>query len=987
MKKTTINKIIASIIALAAIVFLTYYFFLPFDDEPVVEPPVDQVQIDQLLAESQQLLREGKFEAAEIAAQKILRGATNQPDALIVAGEATTQLKRYSDALNYYDNVSQENRDLYITATWAMGEILTEVGHLSEAEAKLQIVLSLNPAHLPTHRRLAALYSLAGRRWDSKVHYEALLKARTIRFPELMQLTTIQMPLKNLERLEQARKAAPDDLLPMLGQVVLDFSAKKIKIARTKSAELIAKNPNLIEAQIIQGKTLLEENMLKDFLIWQKNLPPQATLHPEIWFIYGKYQELVGNQEEAIRSYWEALARNPNHAHAAHRISRLLPGTQYAQRADQFYEHSRLVVELQKTASEIKSKSVTPELVLAMAKHSEALGRYPEAFAWRSVVGQFFPMDQENNLALLELQRIITPITPLVANEFNIAMLYDLSSFPKPDWKRANESPPTALVAENAVAAPQFNDVAAEVGIDFRYDNGDDLATPGLWIYQEMGGGVVVLDYDRDGWQDFYLTQGGEKPFIEDESQPTDRLFRNLGNGHFEDVTESAMLGDRRYGQGASAGDFNNDGFPDIIVANIGKNRLYENQGDGTFRDVTDAAGLGGELWSSCCVIADINKDNLPDIYFATYISGKKAYETQCEDGGRPRACRPNSFQAEQDRVYYNQGDGTFRDVTESNGFTAANGRALGILVGNLEGNGDQTVFVANDTTDNFYFRPESGKHEQFIENASLTGVATDADGAAQACMGVAVDDANGDGLLDMYITNFFNESNTLYLQAQAGLFIDDTLRSGLRGPSISRLGFGTQFIDVQLDGWPDLFVANGHVDDYTHLGTEFVMAPQYFHNLGQGKFVEIPNERLGDYFNIRCLGRSVALTDWDRDGRQDLAVLHLDKPFSLLSNQSSRQGNFVSLTLEGSRSSRDAFGAWVEFKLPQRTIVKHLVAGSGYYASNQRVIHAGLGEVARVPEMVVHWPSGEEQTFKDVAVDREYCLIESKDELIELTQ
>ena len=522
--------------------------------------------------------------------------------------------------------------------------------------------------------------------------------------------------------------------------------------------------------------------------------------------------------------------------------------------------------------------------------------------------------------------------------------------------------------------------MAAEAGLDFRYYNGT-TATEGLGhILQTTGGGIGVIDFDVDGWPDLYLCQGGLWDERGDRSTYRDRLFRNLGNGRFADVTEEAGLGDGEFTQGVAVGDYDGDGDPDLYLANAGPNRLYRNEGNGTFRDVSKEAGVSGNEWTTSAAIVDLNGDGLPEIYAVNYLLTKEVLARNCARSGHPMGCSPTMFTAEQDRLYQNLGNGRFRDVTAESGIIAADGKGLGIVAADFTGSGKINVFVGNDTTANFYFVNQTagpGSALRFEEMGILSGLAFNDAGEGQACMGIAAGDYNGDGLLDLLVANFFADSNTLYRQLPEHMFVDESRRANLREPSFSMLGFGTQFIDGDLDGRLDAIVSNGHVDRYPDGSVPDLMPPQYFQNAGDGRFVEIQGQSLGEYFQRSYLGRSVVVLDWNRDGKEDVCISHLDAPVALLTNCSPDTGHYLAIKLQGVASNRDAIGSVLELTAGGQTLMRQMVGGNGYMASNERKIIFGLAEAEVVDRLHIRWPSGAEQTFENLPADQELLIVE----------
>ena len=686
-------------------------------------------------------------------------------------------------------------------------------------------------------------------------------------------------------------------------------------------------------------------------------------------------------------SYWEALRRDPNVAQANYKIAVLLAANKDL-RAQPFVERSKRLDVLADVLARVLTQGTTAELALTAARETEGLGRLWEAANWYRFAIKLEPDLADATLGRKRLSRQLTTDLPQVIDSSNPALALDFSSYPLPGRKSTAAAHSAASIAAGATgAAVRFADVAEAGGLRFTYENGDNREVPGMRTWQSFGGGVAVLDFDADGWPDLHFTQGGDFPARPGKAQPPDRLFRNLGGGKLADATDQAGIGDPGYGQGLAAGDYDNDGFADLYLANIGPNRLYHNQGDGTFIDVTDGSGITGAEWTSSCLLADLNGDGLPDIYDVNYLAGREPIDLQCKDQqlDEPRICAPSMFDGAEDRLYVNRGDGTFEDATFTSGISALHGKGLGAAAADFAGRGRVDLLVSNDTTPNLYFVNETacpGAPPKFSERGVEAGCAYNGMGRSHANMGIAVADADGDGLLDFCITAFFREYAVLYLQKPAGTFTDRSSESGLKGPTAMLLGFGTQFLDADLDGWPDLVIANGHVDDYSKKGTPYRMRPLFFANRGRGRFAELPASELGEYFERELLGRGLARLDWNRDGREDFVVSHLDSPAALVTNQSRDTGHFLALQLRGVQSSRDAVGAVVRVTAAGRTRMQQITAGDGYYASNQKQLIFGLAEADSIDELQIRWPSGLEQNFTRVPADREFLLVEGRGQL-----
>lgn len=919
--------------------------------------------------------------------QRALVCAPTSAEVLVAAGEVAARRGDIDQAIAYYDRVPDDGRNHSIVGIGAAGDLLIESHRMSEAELRFRRILSVDPHHVLANRRLAALLVMAGRRRESIPFLFELVRLEECDADELALLGNVTQVFDDEKLIGQFQRAAPDDPLPALAAARIAMEKSDLETGARLLRGLVRSAPDLDEARINLGKIIADAGSATEFVEWNQSLPKDAQQNPDVWVIRGQFAERRREADVAIRCYWEAVRQDPTLWQANYQLAWLLTA-RGDERAGIFLERSKNLKTLTDALRQILLKGVTAELALQCGTLTEGMGRLWEAHAWYRIASRIEPGLDSAQARHRELEKALNGRTPLSLPSANPALSLDFSSFPLPSWKAPDTGGNPPVAARNRHALFRFADVAEAVGMRFTYENGDDRDVPGMRTWQSFGGGVAVLDFDADGWPDLYFTQGGDLPVPSGRRQPVDQLFRNLGGGRFADVTPQSRLSDPGYGQGMAAGDYNNDGFPDLYVANIGTNHLYRNNGDGTFADATAGSGiLRDHRWNASCVVADLNGDGLPDLFDVTYLAGRKPFEHVCDDADihEFRICPPQIFDGEQDRLYVNLGDGTFQDVTAAAGILAPEGKGLGVVAADFENAGRLNLFISNDMTLNFYFvneTPAPGAPPQFREGAIVTGCAYNSAGRSQACMGIATADADGDGLFDLYITNFYNQYNILYVQRPGGLFVDGTSEAGLKTGSVPVLGFGTQFLDADLDGWPDVVVANGHVDDYRKKGIPFRMRPQFYANLGQGRFAEVPAEKLGAYFETESLGRGLARLDWNRDGLEDFVVSHLDSPAALVTNETSPAGHFLALQLRGVQSSRDAVGAIVWVNAAGRKLMQQITAGDGYYASNQKQLIFGLGECDKIAELQVRWPSGLLQRFEDVSADQELLLIEGSAKL-----
>ena len=535
------------------------------------------------------------------------------------------------------------------------------------------------------------------------------------------------------------------------------------------------------------------------------------------------------------------------------------------------------------------------------------------------------------------------------------------------------EANPDAPATGHAVF---FQDYTDNAGIEFVHVNG---ASPRKYLPEIMGAGGAVLDYDGDGWMDLYLVQSGYLPGSETEVDAGgNRLFRNRGDGTFEDVTEGSGTANTGYGMGAAAADFDNDGDPDIYLVNFGPDVLYRNNGDGTFTDITTASGVDNPVWGSSTAFFDADGDGNLDIYIVNYLQFSVSSHTDC---GSPSQgiwsyCHPDVYPMEADVFYKGDGRGGFMDATEAAGLldTSGYGKGLGVVVSDLDGDGDADIYVANDSTPNFLYRNLGDG--MFEEVGLFTGTSHNDDGMTEAGMGVDAGDANGDGWPDLIVTNLSAETNALYLGGE-NFFDYGTRSAGLYEGTLMQVGFGVDFLDADNDGDLDLFVTNGHVIDnieQTDDSQSFRQPSQLFLNDGAGHFTLVTAEMAGD-ISEPGVGRGTMSFDYDNDGRLDVLVTRNNGPVNLYRNSWQQAGNWIGFDLRGRDSNRDGIGARVTVEAGEQRMVEEKKAGSSYQTSGDPRLHFGLGEAESASKVTIRWPGGDVQSFENLAGGQYYRL------------
>jgi len=939
------------------------------------------------LVEAEAACSAGDFRTAQRLVMEVLQQTPENFRARLVAAKCLNAQNRFPQAVALLSDIPSGQAPHSVEAACLAGDILfLNLYRPSEAESLYRQALEDDPSSLEANDRLAILFAVTGQWWRQIP--ARLATAREGRFDalHLFVMALAENALANPELADAMRRVSPDDPLVLLAASRLEIEDEHHDEAIRLLTRAVAMSPDLVQVHVLLGTEFFHLGDESRFVEWLRRLPPSADDHPGIWVLRGKWAQRHGHRSVALRCFCEAVERDPNHADALYQAGRLLQSMNGSEAAAPFFERA---AKLQEFINATKAADTDDALVETerAAKLAESLGNSWEAYGWASIAASH-PQSPE---WARQMTSRLKPVLPTLALErtdpkTNPASTFDYDQLPLLESIDLETARDTADENHGPASPFAFRDRAESAGIAFQYFNGSqDVASGTRHMYEVMGGGVAVLDINGDDLPDLYFAQGSSWPPEESNREFLDRLYLNAGSAGFVDVTQACGIVENRFSQGVTVGDSDSDGFADILVANIGQNRLYRNNGDGTFSDMSHDAGFDRSDWSTSCAIVDLSGDAHPELYVVNYLEGADLFTRTCGPT-KNGVCLPQHFQAAADRLFLNHGDESFRDVAGSSGFDVAGGKGLGIAVGSFGDSPGLNVFVANDTVANFFFENQGSTENgipRFQEKALVSGLAFGGAGTAQASMGVAVGDADGDGTTDLFVTNFHGETNTLYRQLQGGIFEDVTLVRGLRQPSLSRLGFGTQFLDADLDGRLDLVVANGHIDNFSQDGrSEYQMRPQFFANQGEAGFREAGAEALGPYFDRPVLGRALARLDWNGDGKEDFVVTHLDAPAALLENTTKRAGNYVALKLRGVHSSRDAIGTVVQAETDSLKLTRQLTAGDGFQASNQRVLTFGLGEDDIIRKLTVTWPSGRSNEFLNVPSNTRWIIIEGKQRL-----
>jgi thioredoxin-like negative regulator of GroEL len=856
----------------------------------------------------------------------------------------------------------------------ARGRLALERGHFTEAELTLTGALAANPvpsSAVEARHLLIHLFVQQGR-YDEA---QALLERQWSDLADIR-------PAEALAAL-QAHAAVDLDNSPMTGlRAVLDRAAAlapgdgRVALAR---ANLAIREERLDEAQSAlrdarragPSDAAVKRACLRWALAAGRDDEAEAAaaalgpggLRAHERLALDAWRAAWRGDRRAERAAWERLlAAGPERPAVLDRLATLALADGDSSRAAELRRRKAV---LDQALNRYRTLAVDGRLTgdpRALARLAAVLGRRFEAHALLKLAVRRAPTDREARRAL--------DATPDDRSAAPAALPLSVLALALNHLAPCDGPPAEATAAE----IPRFSNDARGSGLTFVFRSGE---TPLHQLPEVMAGGVGLLDFDGDGFLDVYAVQGGPFPPATPPGTAGDRLFRNRGDGTFDDVTDRSGVGraGTGYGHGVAVGDVDNDGRPDLFLTRWRSYRLLRNRGDGRFDDVTRLAGLAGDRgWPTSAAFADLDGDGDLDLYVCHYVAWDAAHPRLCQSPARSgyTSCDPKTLQPEPDHVYRND-RGRFTDVTAESGLAETTGRGLGVVAADLDGDGRIDLFVANDGSPNFFWR-NLGEF-RFEEAGLASGLSANASGGYQAGMGVACGDLDGDGRIDLVVTNFFGESTSFFKNLGRGNFSEQSAAVGLLALTRAMLGFGVALVDANNDGRIDFLSANGHVNDFRP-SVPYAMPPQLLLGRPGGSLVDV-SARAGEPFQVPHLGRGLASGDLDNDGLTDALLVALDEPPVVLRNRSRTSGHWLTLSLVGAASNRDAVGAVVTVRHGGAHQVAVRFGGGSYLSAGDPRLHFGLGASWSLAAMEVRWPSGRVDTFAGLEADRGYALRE----------
>jgi tetratricopeptide (TPR) repeat protein len=899
-------------------------------------PGSKTASVKKMLADAERAMDASDQSTARKLISEVLREDTQNPKALLYQAAFFEEDGNLTAAQELLSRISDLPVSFGATARYMEGKINLQQNKARLAEARFYDALRLNPRYVPPATELTQLYALQLRGDDLTRTLNEIREIRPLSVPQqamiLLAGREIVMQSQAVPALTAFVAADPSDVQSILAlaryRVLAGDSAGALGIleSQLEVVKYHEESRALVTLLRVRNGTLRRED---SFPVRQ---PLDESSPLDAWSLAAELTSRAGDWSTAAEINDYLLFRQPYFMSVSHALATALD--RMGRTADAAAQHAvtSKLDQLEVLAYRmLRPQALVPEMAVpVMCEISDLLDtvNHPEeSQAW---LAASYTLSPGHPGVLARMPRFRQSNADTADRTLKRPPKVGRLELPVVSEKDAV----AVALQEKEECNWMFRDVAQALGVQFEYHYGQ---SPKKRILETIGGGSAVLDLDQDLWPDLYLPQG-KRTTDSIDPRLTDRIFRNLRGSVFVDCTESAGIVDLEHSLAATVADFDNDGFADVFVANAGPCRLFRNLGDGTFEDVTPPAVSLRQDCSSCACFADLNEDGLVDLFVVSYVAD---WERTCVNSqGQFATCDPREFKPGQSRLYQNTGDGNFTDVTTSSGLDGIKGRGLGVIATDLTSDGRVDLFVANDGTPNFLFRNVSTAQEIRLEEiAAQSGVAVDENGRSQAGMGVAAADFDNNGFVDIFVTNFYREQNTLYAGLGSGLFVDQSRNSGLGTPSLQFLGFGTQAIDVDSDGDEDLIVLNGDIDDYSSFGRPWKMPAQVFRNDGKGQFDDV-SEQCGSDVRIPRLGRGLTRVDFDGDFVNDVVIVRHDGNIEFLRNETPRMQSVLAMSFVSCIGQADAFGSTVSAKTGAKSKTWQLMSGDGFSASNQRLLH-----------------------------------------------
>ncbi|TWT52763.1 ASPIC and UnbV [Rubripirellula amarantea] len=927
------------------------------------------------LAVAHDAIAREQWDIAKASLLKLLSVDHSDAEAMFAMATVASASGNQELAVELLDQIPSSHASLGVRAVGAAADLCEQSNRYDDALNRYVKLIKLVPNSSLAHRRLANLYNRLGRRHEAARHLRVLCKLGDVRQEELHSLMVLS-------------DSGTDQPVGESGHARQFFSNLAYIQAISKLAPLYetASVPPAVDA--FYGRCLAEGQQDEQFLRWLANADPPTRDFAESWAAIGAWLTNEQRFDEAVVALAQAIKRDPTDVRSYRRMVQALHALQRNEDAKRWEDQLITLRAVTIASNELGTSHPTDaQRYASVWEGLNKLGRPLESLLWKAMAANQ-NSSTTINLSVLNKQRIELVKTRRAFPDISTRLCnLDLEGFPTLDLSRHLEPASSASDPHRRITPtpgtppenPQFENVAEQVGLNHAYQVASQVQDKEYMIYQAIGGGVAVIDYDLDGFVDLYFAQGGADPPTFLGSQ-TNELYRHVDH-RLVDVTTCSTTAEFRYSVGVTAGDWNQDGFADLAVSNLGANTLLINNGDGTFRseqtdDMDDAT-----LMSTSIAIADITGDHLPDIYEQNYAHDPSIDARPKVDAkGELQIVAPADYQPAMDRLLANDGLGR-RSVSNLSEQNENRSTGLCLLVADFDGEPGNEIYSGNDVRPNQLWKRNDKDGWQDI--GPLLGISLGCDGTRTASMGIAAADYDQSGAFDFYITNFERSPSRFYVN-RGGTFQDRSIAWRLTDDSFPVLGFGTQPIDYNNDGKPDVVVTNGHVENMPLKESPYRQPAQLFVNCGDHFQLQTVADSSG-YFGGLHVGRSLARLDFDRNGQTDFVVTHMGEKSALLINQTETNHHWLDVQLVGVTCERDAIGARVSVQTGDRISTNWMFGGNGYLCRNEPVVPFGLGMNDHVDQLTIDWPDGTSQTLTNLPADCRMTVVQGQDEAFEM--
>ncbi len=954
--------------------------------------------LEERMAHAAGLLEQGNLVLASKELQSLLISDGENTEVIFLSARCAEKQGETIAAVRLLESIPSKDQQAYLEALKISSKWLSDANEWAMTQERLERLLEIDPSDHASRHRLADALNRQGKRTLAVVQLQKLAEEGDISERELCAMNTAREPF-----LDDKKKGNIDvgeelksEMLYHAMEFRMDGELDAAKHLIVSLAKAFPDSTPIIAYEGLVYTDLVDDNNLTD---WFTRLPDQIEKEPTYWFVMGSFMQRHGQNQEAVRCFLEAVARDQTDRFSYKALAgslQILGETEAAsrviQRFDRLDEAARIVKRFSRRAGTLEELRRITDLMVELRRPWEAIG-------WTNVEVRI-----HGGLPKSIAKRLATGGELLTQPSEPDSLEFITCGIKRQDWQlpQLNKLPSIDSAVASHPKAEAFEgsplslvNVANELGLNFQYDNRNNPNDPKNYLHQVNGGGIGIVDFNLDGWPDIYLTQGGGNVFT-NNSPKSNALFLNKGvavshqENRFVDVTLAAHADNRGYGQGIAVSDINQDGFPDLVIANIGINSILINNGDGSFSDRDMPQSRPGGMWTSTIACGDLSGDGLPEIVEVNYVDDASAITSPCV--AKINECSPAGFKSASDFVWQTQEDGSIELWRGCRDMATSPSYGLAAVIASFDSKNGNDLYIAADGSFNPLWLSQSTDDENgasstdkyhLIESGQLLGCASGMFGERFGSMGIASGDFDRNGLIDLHVTNYWNQPADLFMQTKGGLFVNKTTSLGLQSESRKTVAWGTQAVDFDHDGWLDLAVLNGHVIDHRDQGEPLQMRPQLFRGGVDGfQFVE-PDSSEYSYWSKPTLGRTMAIIDWNRDGKIDLVTNHLDVPVALLENRTETQ-NSIQFELIGSQSERDAIGAKVTIQCGTDQSTHWHVGGDGFFCCNESFIDFGVGQEKQVDRIEVTWPSGKLQSFGKLMANKRYLVVENADEVFE---